>query len=78
VCGSYHAQEDEEHEFLGKASKPRLTISWFWPQNWRLWFGDLGLKITAMVSWFEPQNQVVDGLSVVPQNRREEDSVGHA
>jgi hypothetical protein len=25
-------------------------------QNWQLWFGDLGLKITAMVSWFVTQN----------------------
>jgi hypothetical protein len=27
-----------------------------------------GLKITAMVSWFGPQNQVGFDLSVVPQN----------
>jgi hypothetical protein len=26
------------------------------------------------VSWFEPQNQVGDGLSVVPQNRQEDES----
>jgi hypothetical protein len=30
----------------------------------------LDLKITATVSWFEPQNQVGYGLSVAPQNRR--------
>jgi hypothetical protein len=31
-----------------------------------------------MVSWFVPQNQVDYGLSVAPQNRREdEDGVGH-
>jgi hypothetical protein len=31
-----------------------------------------------MVSWFEPQNQVGFGLSVVSQNQREdEDGVGH-
>jgi hypothetical protein len=30
------------------------------------------------VSWFGPQNQVVFGLSVVPQNRRREDGAGHA
>jgi hypothetical protein len=29
-------------------------------------FGDLGLKITMMVSWFGPQNQVGFGLSVAP------------
>jgi hypothetical protein len=31
-----------------------------------------------MVSWFEPQNQAGFGLSVAPQNRRREISVGHA
>jgi hypothetical protein len=31
-----------------------------------------------MVSWFGPQNQVGYGLSVAPQNRREdEDNAGH-
>jgi hypothetical protein len=40
-----------------------------WASNRQLWFGDLGLKITATVSWFGPQNQVGFGLSVVPQNR---------
>jgi hypothetical protein len=34
--------------------------------------GDLGIKITATVSWFEPQNQVGFGLSVAPQNQRED------
>jgi hypothetical protein len=29
------------------------------------------------VSWFGPQNQVGFGLSVAPQNRRKEVSVGH-
>jgi hypothetical protein len=41
------------------------------------WFGDLGLKITATVSWFGPQNQADFGLSVAPQNRRREVNVGH-
>jgi hypothetical protein len=50
--------------------------SQFGPQNWQLWFSDLGLKITVTVSWFGPQNQV--GLSVAPQNRRREVDVGHA
>jgi hypothetical protein len=48
------------------------------PQNRQLCFGDLGLKITATVSWFGPQNQVDFGLSVAPQNRRREVSAGHA
>jgi hypothetical protein len=52
-------------------------VSRFGPQNRQLWFGDLGLKIIATVSWFGPQNQVGFGLSVVPQNRRREVSVRH-
>jgi hypothetical protein len=31
-----------------------------------------------MVSWFGPQNQAGDGLSIAPQDRREEDGVRHA
>jgi hypothetical protein len=27
-----------------------------------------------MISWFEPQNQVGDGLSIVPQNRQEDET----
>jgi hypothetical protein len=42
----------------------------FGPQNWQLWFGDLGLKIITTISWFGPQNQADFGLSVVPQNQR--------
>jgi hypothetical protein len=49
-----------------------------WASKPALWFGDLGLKITATVSWFGPQNQVGFGLSVAPQNRRREVGVGHA
>jgi hypothetical protein len=45
-----------------------LWVSRFGPQNWQLQFGDLGLKITAMVSWFGPQNKVGYGVSVIPQN----------
>jgi hypothetical protein len=37
----------------------------------------LGLKITATVSWFGPQNQPGFGLSVAPQNQQREDGVGH-
>jgi hypothetical protein len=53
-------------------------VSWFGPQNRQLWFGDLGLKITATVSWFGSQNQVGFGLSVAPQNQRREVGAGHA
>jgi hypothetical protein len=39
----------------------------------------LANKITAMVSWFGPQNQVGYDLLVAPQNRWEdEDGAGHA
>jgi hypothetical protein len=41
-------------------------------------FGDLGLKITAMISWFVPQNHVGFGLSIAPQTRRREVDAGHA
>jgi hypothetical protein len=55
------------------ASKPRWwRVFWFAPQNWQIPFGDLGLKITATVSWFMPQNQAVYGLSIAPQNRQED------
>jgi hypothetical protein len=53
-------------------------VSRFGTQNRQLWFGNLGLKITATVSWFGPQNQVGFGLSVAPQNRRREVGTGHA
>jgi hypothetical protein len=54
-------------------------ISRFGSQNRQLRFDDLGLKITATVSWFEPQNQVGDGLLVAPQNRlRGGNDVRHA
>jgi hypothetical protein len=39
-------------------------------------FGDLGLKISATVSWFGPQNHAGFGLSVAPQNRRREVGAG--
>jgi hypothetical protein len=53
-------------------------VSRFGPQNRQLWFGDLGLKITATVSWFGPQNQVGFGLSVASQNQRRDVGAGHA
>jgi hypothetical protein len=50
----------------GLASKPVVSFlvepqnqgggARFGPQNQQLWFGDMGLKITATVSWFGPQN----------------------
>jgi hypothetical protein len=55
-----------------------VDVSRFGSQNRQIQFGDLGLKITAMVSWFGPQNQVGFGLSVAPQNRRREVGAVHA
>jgi hypothetical protein len=51
---------------LGLASKPVARVFRFGQQNWQLWFGDLGLKITAVVSWFGHQNQAGFGLLVAP------------
>jgi hypothetical protein len=48
-------------------------VSRFGPQNWQLWFDDLDIKITVMISWFRLQNQAGYGLSVATQNRREDD-----
>jgi hypothetical protein len=39
--------------FSGLVSKPVARVSRFGPQNWQLRFGDLDLKITTKVSWFE-------------------------
>jgi hypothetical protein len=64
--------------FLGLASKPRVTVFQFRPQNQQLRFDYLGLKIIAMVSWFGPQNYAGFGLSVAPQNRRREDDTRQA
>jgi hypothetical protein len=49
----------------------------FGPQNRQLWFGDLSIKITTVVSWFGPQNQVCFDLSVAAQNQRREVGAGH-
>jgi hypothetical protein len=54
------------------------VVSQFGAQNRQLQFNDLGLKITATVFWYGPQNHAGYDLSVAPQNRREDkDGVGH-
>jgi hypothetical protein len=58
--------------------KTKVDSFRFGPQNWLLWFDDLGLKITTTVSLFGPQNQAGFSLSVAPQNRCREVSAGHA
>jgi hypothetical protein len=60
------------------ASKPVVQVYRFGPQNRRLRFGDLCLKITVTVSWFGTQNEAGFDLSVAPQNRQREVGVGHA
>jgi hypothetical protein len=47
ICDSHHTRGgDEKHEFSGLASKlVAIVCQWF------------GLKTTATVSWFGPQNQ---------------------
>jgi hypothetical protein len=47
----------------------------FGPQNRQLRFGDLGHKITAIVSWFGHQNHEGYGFSVTPQNWWEDETV---
>jgi hypothetical protein len=59
MCGLYHAQGDEEHEFLGLASKPRsmvssglaskpvATVLVVWHQNHSLRFSALVLKTSS-------------------------------
>jgi hypothetical protein len=65
MCGLYHAQGDEEHGFLGLASKPRSTVSPYLasksvaivlvvcPQNYLLGFSGSGLKTgnCSLVIW---------------------------
>jgi hypothetical protein len=78
VCSLHRARGDGEHEFLGLTSIPRSTVSPDLASKLTATVCDLGIKITVTVSWFEPQNQAGYSLSVVPQNRREdEDDVGH-
>jgi hypothetical protein len=50
------------------SSKPVAQVSQFEPQNRQMWFGDLGLKITASGSSFEPEKQTGYVLSVATQN----------
>jgi hypothetical protein len=62
MCGLHRARGDEEHGFLGCASKPRSTVcQWF------------DLKTTRMVSHrFGPQNRwrrLVSGLASKPLGR---------
>jgi hypothetical protein len=63
--------------FLVEPQDQGQRVSRFGPQNRQIQFGDFGHKITVTISWSGPQNQAGDGLLVTPQNRREEDGMGH-
>jgi hypothetical protein len=43
-----------------------------WASKLTAWFGDLGIKIITIVSWFWHQNQEGYNLSVAPQNQRKD------
>jgi hypothetical protein len=76
--------------FIDLTSKSVVSVSWLilktkvmegfpvWASKSPLCFGDLGLKITAMVSSFGYQNHADFGLSVAPQNRWREVDTGYA
>jgi hypothetical protein len=71
VCTMH--KETRSVGFLVEPQNQGRRVSRFGSQNWQLRFGDLGLKIIVMVSWFGPKNQAGDGCSVLPQNRWEKD-----
>jgi hypothetical protein len=49
---------------LGLVLKSVAQIFWFVPQNQKIWFVNLYLRITATFSWFGYQNQGDFDLSV--------------
>jgi hypothetical protein len=69
MCDPHHTRGgDKKREFSSLASKPvvmvcqwfglkiTMKVSWFVSQNQSRRFGDLSLKIIAMISWFGLQN----------------------
>jgi hypothetical protein len=77
-CAVYTVHiETRSAGFLVEHQNQGRRVFRFGPQNQQLRFGDFGIKITAIISWFGPQNQARFGLLVVPQNRRREVGVGH-
>jgi hypothetical protein len=79
LCAVYIVYKETRSTcFLVWPQKQGRRVFCFGLQNRQLRFGDLVHKITATVSWFEPQNQVGYGSSVVPQYRQEDkDGVRH-
>jgi hypothetical protein len=65
-------KETRSASFLIEPQNHCLWVFRFGSQNRQLRFGELSLKITAMVSWFVSQNQADFSLSVASQNRHEE------
>jgi hypothetical protein len=79
LCAIYTVHmETRSAGFLVEPQNQGHQVFWFEPQNRQLRFGDFGLKIITTVSWFGPQNQVDNGLSIAPQNLRREDGAGYA
>jgi hypothetical protein len=61
VCGLHHAQGDEEHEFLGLASKPSSTVSPGLASKLVVTVCQrFGLKTTVTVSWLGLRTKVDD------------------
>jgi hypothetical protein len=56
MIGQWFGLKTTRMVFFGLSSKPVIQVCRFVPQNRQLRFDDLGLKITATVSLFGPQN----------------------
>jgi hypothetical protein len=69
MCGLQHAQGDEEHEFLGSASKPRSTVcQWFGFKTTTTVSPGLASKPAAMVSPGLASKPMATVFVVWPQN----------
>jgi hypothetical protein len=69
VCNLHHARGDEEHEFLGGASKPRSTVcQWFGLKTTVTVFSGLASNLVATVFSGLASKRVV-GFLVEPQNQ---------
>jgi hypothetical protein len=69
VCDLYSAQGDMEHEFLGRALKPRsMVCQWFGLKITGTVYEWFGLKTTQTVSPYLASKSVVWFFLVWPQN----------
>jgi hypothetical protein len=65
VCGLHHARGDEEHQFLGEASKPRSAVyQWFVLKTTGMVSSKLTSKPVATFSWLSLKTKVVAGFPV--------------